>query len=85
LLIGASASCNYADKETRKRIQDWPQQVLSDLEDSGLPLPRKYMNFNPREPGDGKLYLGDQGIVRMKAIKDRLDPHNLFAVATPEL
>ena len=85
LLVGISASSAYADMEARHAIDPWPQKLLKDLEKSGLPLLGKYANFNPREPGDGRMYFGEHGLGRMRAIKRKFDPKNTFAICTPDL
>jgi hypothetical protein len=84
LLVGISAGCSYSDKETRKVAQGFVQNTLEDLKAAKLPLPGKYANFNPREMGDGRMYFGDN-LERVREVKQRHDPKNLFAICTPDL
>ncbi|KAI0127634.1 hypothetical protein BJ170DRAFT_626185 [Xylariales sp. AK1849] len=85
LLVGIVAVCNWEDEETRKRIESWPDNVYAEIVAANLHTGWKYVNFNPREKGDGRMYLGQEGVSRMKRIKGRLDADNLFADSTPDL
>jgi hypothetical protein len=48
-------------------------------------MPTRYINFTHPLKGDGFGYYGAQGLTRIKAVKDRLDPLNLFTKNTPDL
>lgn len=85
LVLGICASCPYADTETRKGINNWPQEVLQDLQEARLTLPTKYLNFNPRETGGGKMYSREEGLRRVRMMKKKYEPGNLFAICKPDL
>ncbi|KAI1080329.1 hypothetical protein F5B20DRAFT_540243 [Whalleya microplaca] len=85
LCIGITGMCPYYDETERKAIEIWSQAVLNDIQEAGLALDAKYVNFTPPQKDDGILYFGEDGVRRMKEIKQRLDPGGLFARWTPDL
>ncbi|KAI0003516.1 hypothetical protein F4779DRAFT_96167 [Xylariaceae sp. FL0662B] len=85
LCVGITGMCPYYDKAEREAIEEWSQEVLSEIQDTGLALERNYINFTPPQRGDGVLYFGEDGVRRMREIKQRLDPRGSFARWTPDL
>lgn len=85
LLLGIMTQCSWDDEETKRRAGAWSVEVRDEIMKAGLNTPWKYINFSPREKGDGKMYLGEDGVRRMKEIKKRFDPKGLFANNTPDL
>ncbi|KAK9414717.1 hypothetical protein SUNI508_11000 [Seiridium unicorne] len=85
ILVGIGAQCDWADEETKARSSSWPGKIYDELVEAGLSTGWKYINFNPKEKGDGKMYLGEEGLKKMRLVKQRWDPNGLFALSTPDL
>ncbi|ORY60868.1 uncharacterized protein BCR38DRAFT_411978 [Pseudomassariella vexata] len=85
VLAGIVASCEWEDEASKTKIKGWPQLVYDDITENRLDMGWKYSNFNPPEPGDGRMYLGEDGACRMRSVRERLDPKGLFARCTPDL
>ncbi|KAI1880439.1 hypothetical protein JX265_002060 [Neoarthrinium moseri] len=85
LLVGLSVQCSWEDDEMKKKMITWPTEVYEEIQSAGLATEWKYCNFNPQEQGDGKMYLGEGGVKRMREVKKRLDPDNLFSSSSPDL
>ncbi|ETS73617.1 hypothetical protein PFICI_14563 [Pestalotiopsis fici W106-1] len=85
ILIGITAQFDEAEKEPEEQARRWPDIVYNELQEAGLLTGWKYINFNSPEKGDGKMYLGGEGVKRMRRIKEKWDPTGLFQRCTPDL
>ncbi|KAH6651976.1 hypothetical protein BKA67DRAFT_537825 [Truncatella angustata] len=85
ILVGLAALCDWADEDAKAQIKSWPGAVYDELVAAGLNTGWKYVNFNIREKDDGKMYLGEKGVERMRKLKGRWDPDDVFALCTPDL
>ncbi|KAK6224165.1 hypothetical protein LQW54_000314 [Pestalotiopsis sp. IQ-011] len=85
ILAGITVQNVDTDKELEPHAKNWPSDVYSDLAEAGLLTGWKYVNFNQPEEGDGKMYLGAEGVKRMRQIKEKWDPNGLFKRCTPDL
>nr|WCO08184.1 RNase T2 protein [Pestalotiopsis microspora] len=85
ILIGIAVQFDEADQEHVAQARSWPNDVYKELQEAGLLTDWKYVNFNAPEKGDGKMYLGHEGVKRMMRVKDKWDPKGLFQRCTPDL
>lgn len=85
LMFGFFASAPPNDQEGQRKSHAWTERLFNNVTTAGLAMPQRYINFSFSAKGDGLDYYGAQGLVRIKAIKARLDPSNLFAKSTPDL
>ncbi|KAL6804841.1 hypothetical protein GGI42DRAFT_323053 [Trichoderma sp. SZMC 28013] len=85
LMFGFFAAAPPNDQEGLKKSKAWAYRLIENLTKAGLVMPTRYINFTHPLKGDGFGYYGAQGLTRIKAIKDRLDPLNLFTKNTPDL
>lgn len=85
ILAGITVQNVDTDKQLEPHARNWPSDVYSDLAKAGLLTGWKYVNFNQPEEGDGKMYLGTEGVKRMRQIKEKWDPNGLFKRCTPDL
>ncbi|RFU75757.1 6-hydroxy-d-nicotine oxidase [Trichoderma arundinaceum] len=85
LMMGFFASAPPNDHEGLNKSRAWAERLFNQVTTTGLAMPQRYINFASPHKGDGLSYYGSQGITRIKAIKGRLDPSNLFAKSTPDL
>lgn len=85
ILVGFASQCDWTDEESKTLVSKWPVEVHDELVEAGLSTGWKYVNFNPPETGDGKMYLGQEGVKSMRKIKERWDPKGVFALNTPDL
>jgi hypothetical protein len=84
-MLGIFSSAPPDDEEGQKKCAAWVNKVIDGINTAGLALPSKYINFSPPHKGDGLLYYGADGLARIRSIKSRLDPSNVFAKSTPDL
>ncbi|KAL6695792.1 hypothetical protein J3F84DRAFT_315022 [Trichoderma pleuroticola] len=85
LMWGFFAAAPPDDEEGLKKSQAWAHRLNENVTKAGLVMPTRYINFAHPFKGDGFGYYGAQGLARIKAIKGRLDPLNLFIKNTPDL
>ncbi|PTB66231.1 FAD-binding domain-containing protein [Trichoderma citrinoviride] len=85
LMFGFFPSAHPDDKEGMKVGRAWADRLFDGIKKAGLAMPSHYINFASPEKGDGLLYYGPEAIVRIRAVKRRLDPSNLFAKSTPDI
>jgi hypothetical protein len=85
LMLGIFASAHPNDEEGLRKSRVWVEKLFNEITAAGLAMPQRYINFATPEKGDGIRYYGAQGLTRIKSIKGRLDPSNLFAKSTPDL
>lgn len=85
LMFGFFAAAPPNDQEGLERSKAWAYRLIENVTKAGLAMPTRYINFTHPLKGDGFGYYGAQGLVRIKAVKDRLDPLNLFTKNTPDL
>lgn len=84
-MLGIFASAPPDDEEGLKNSNAWVDKVLNGIHAAGLAMPQKYINFSTPHKGGGLHYYGADGLARIRSIKSRLDPSNLFAKSTPDL
>ncbi|KAL6884929.1 FAD-binding domain-containing protein [Trichoderma longibrachiatum] len=85
LMFGFIPSAHPDDKEGIKRGRAWADRLFDGVTKAGLAMASHYINFSTPAKGDGLGYYGPEGIVRIRAVKRRLDPSNLFAKSTPDI
>ncbi|KAL7911351.1 hypothetical protein GGI35DRAFT_468896 [Trichoderma velutinum] len=85
LMWGIFAAAPSDDQEGLKKSQAWSHRLIENVTKAGLAMPTRYINFSHPLKGDGVGYYGAQGLIRIKAIKGRLDPLNVFTKNTPDL
>lgn len=85
ILAGIGSQCDWNDGDMKSQIKHWSTEVYDELVAAGLGTGWKYVNFNPPEQGDGKMYLGATGVKKMKTVKEKWDPNSVFALNTPDL
>ncbi|KAM0252542.1 hypothetical protein ACHAQJ_007674 [Trichoderma viride] len=85
LMIGFFPSAHPNDEEGLRKSRVWADKLFNDTTAAGFVMPPRYINFASPEKGDGICYYGAQGLTRIKSIKGRLDPLNVFAKSTPDL
>lgn len=85
VMLGIFASAPPGDEEGAKSSNAWVDKVLDGIHAAGLAMPQQYINFTSPHKGDGLHYYGVEGLVRIRSIKSRLDPLNLFSKSTPDL
>ncbi|KAK4083660.1 CAZyme family AA7 [Trichoderma aggressivum f. europaeum] len=85
LMFGFFAAAPPDDQEGLKKSKAWAHRLMENVTKAGLVMPTRYLNFTHPLKGDGFSYYGAQGLIRIKAIKGRLDPLNLFTKNTPDL
>lgn len=85
VVFSVTGIADWDDAGGRAAAAAWVPALIGDVEAAGLATGWKYSNFNPKEPGDGRLYLGADGVARLRRIKARYDPHLLFAKSTHDL
>ncbi|KAL7920945.1 FAD-binding domain-containing protein [Trichoderma austrokoningii] len=85
VMLGIFSSAPLDDEEGLKNSKAWVYKVLNGIHAAGLAMPQKYLNFVSPHEGDGLHYYGADGMARIKSIKSRLDPSDLFAKNTPDL
>lgn len=85
LMFGFFPSAHPDDKEGIEKGRAWADRLFDGVTNAGLAMPSHYINFSTPAKGDGLGYYGPEGIVRIRAVKRRLDPSNLFAKSTPDI
>lgn len=85
VMLGIFAAAPPDDEEGLKNCDAWVNKVSDGINAAGLAMPHKYLNFCSPHKGDGLHYYGADGLARIRSIKSRLDPLNLFAKSTPDL
>ncbi|TFA98237.1 hypothetical protein CCMA1212_010034 [Trichoderma ghanense] len=85
LMFGIFPSAHPDDEEGMKKGRAWADRLFDGVTKAGLAMPSHYINFSTPAKGDGLGYYGREGIVRIRAVKRRLDPSNLFAKSTPDI
>ena len=85
VVFSVTGIADWDDTAGRAAADAWVPAVRADVEAAGLATGWKYSNFNPKEPGDGRLYLGADGVARLRRLKARYDPHRFFARSTHDL
>ncbi|KAK4079673.1 CAZyme family AA7 [Trichoderma harzianum] len=85
LMFGFFASAPPNDQEGLEKSKAWAYRLIENVTKAGLAMPTRYINFTHPLKGDGFGYYGAQGLTRIKAVKGRLDPSNLFTKNTPDL
>lgn len=85
VMLGIFASAPPDDEEGMKSCDAWVNKVFDGINAADLAMPHKYINFSSPHKGDGLHYYGADGLARIRSIKSRLDPSNLFAKSTPDL
>ncbi|KAK1249757.1 hypothetical protein MKX08_009760 [Trichoderma sp. CBMAI-0020] len=85
VMLGIFASAPPDDEEEMKSCDAWVNKVSDGINAAGLAMPHKYINFSSPHKGDGLHYYGADGLARIRSIKSRLDPSDLFAKSTPDL
>ncbi|KAL7943562.1 hypothetical protein V8C42DRAFT_329424 [Trichoderma barbatum] len=85
IMFGFISSAPPNDQEGLRKSQAWADRLLDNVTTAGLAMPQRYINFSSPTKSDGLSYYGAKGLLRIKAIKGRLDPSNLFAKSTPDL
>ncbi|KAH0528247.1 hypothetical protein TsFJ059_003135 [Trichoderma semiorbis] len=85
LMFGFFAAAPPNDQEGLEKSKAWAYRLIENVTKAGLAMPTRYINFTHPLKGDGFGYYGAQGLTRIKAVKGRLDPLNLFTKNTPDL
>ncbi|PTB46102.1 hypothetical protein M441DRAFT_63402 [Trichoderma asperellum CBS 433.97] len=85
VMLGIIAAAPPDDEEGLRNSDAWVNRVFNGINAAGLAMPQKYINFSTPHKGDGIHYYGADGLDRIRSIKSRLDPSNLFAKSTPDL
>ncbi|KAJ4860701.1 FAD binding domain-containing protein [Trichoderma breve] len=85
LMFGFFAAAPSNDQEGLEKSKAWAYRLVEKVTKAGLAMPTRYINFTHPLKGDGFGYYGAQGLIRIKAVKGRLDPLNLFSKNTPDL
>lgn len=85
LMIGIFGAANPKDEEGLTKAKAWTERIVKEITAAGLAMSHRYINFNDPMKGDGFKYYGAQGLARIRAVKGRLDPTNVFVKGTPDL
>lgn len=85
VMLGIFASAPPDDEEGLKNSHAWVNKAINGINAACHAMPQKYINFSSPHKGDGLHYYGADGLARIRSIKSRLDPSNLFAKSTPDL
>lgn len=83
-LFGAVPSEYSSDGPEFKIVKDWVDKFAAEVETAGLGVKNGYVSFSPSNV-DLESFYGQEDAKRLKALKRRLDPENLFFLAYPTL
>ncbi|KAK2612656.1 hypothetical protein QQS21_001273 [Conoideocrella luteorostrata] len=74
LLIGLSGGAPAADEAARSVAASWAGKLQEDITSQGLAMDSGYINFSMPHTDDALWYFGAEKALRLRGIKDKLDP-----------
>ncbi|KXX75015.1 6-hydroxy-D-nicotine oxidase [Madurella mycetomatis] len=83
-LFGAAEKHHDNGGPEMAAVRDWVDGFVADVEAAGIALPPSYVSFSPSDI-DIDAFYGEENADRLRALKARYDPSNLFALAYPSI
>ncbi|KAJ3955482.1 hypothetical protein N0V92_007992 [Colletotrichum tropicale] len=86
-IFNPNAGVQDAQGETTEfeGYKEWNDGLIAKLKERGLTLPYGYRNLSPESDIDWVATYGDETLQRLKGIKNKFDPENVFRTGYPRL
>jgi len=88
IVLGAAGALGSSgtrdDPEMLEKVK-WADDWVTKIKESSLAMDQGYLNFSRPDEDDAVKFYGQEAASRLKGLKQKYDPHNLFSAAYPVL